>query len=70
MIRTSSTAASTVLARPRSAAAKTIRIVWPAHGAIETVAVDQVGRSVFAAPTLLLDDASAVPVASSTYARK
>ena len=36
VIRTSSTAASTVLAPPRSAASNTIRTVSPAHGAIET----------------------------------
>ena len=34
VIRTSSTPASTVLARPRSAASNTIRTVWPAQGVI------------------------------------
>ncbi len=50
LIRTSSTAASTVLAPPSSAASKTIRTFSPAHGAIETLTVVQLGRSTFGAP--------------------
>ena len=69
LIRTSSTAASTVLARLRSAAANTIRTVWPAHGVIEMVAVFQAGRSVLAAPTSWRTTVR-TPAASSTYARK
>ena len=65
VIRTSSTAASTVLARPRSAAAKTIRTVCPAHGVIGIVAVAQAGRSVFAAPSSWRTSVR-TPLASST----
>src|SRR4029079_13852389 len=69
LIRTSSHAASTVLARPRSAAANTIRTVCPAHRVIEMVAVFQAGRSVSAAPTSWRTTVR-TPAASSTYARK
>ena len=56
LIRTSSTAASTVLAPPTSAASNTIRTFSPAHGAIETLTVVQLGRSTFGGALLLLDE--------------
>ena len=65
VIRTSSTAASTVLAPPRSAAWNTIRTVWPAHGVIGIEAVAQDGRSTLAAPSSWRTSVR-IPASSST----
>lgn len=51
VILTSSTAASTRLNGARSAAWKTIRTCWPAHGAMEIFALAQAGASLSAAPS-------------------
>ena len=68
VIRTSSTAASTVEADPRSCAANTIRTVCPAHGVIGIVASVQAGgpcsRRRRSSRTSVR-----VPSAASTYAR-
>ena len=58
VIRTSSTAASTVLRGPRSAASNTIRTFLPAHGAIGTLTVAQAGRSRVRGAELLASPAS------------
>ncbi len=68
VIRTSSTAASTVEAVPRSCARNTIRTVCPAHGVIGIVARVHAGVSLFAAPRSSRTSVR-VPSAASTYAR-
>ena len=67
VIRTSSTAASTIEPAPPSVATNTIRIVCPAHGASEIDADDQLGPSTFAAPVSPRTRIR-VPSASSTNA--
>ena len=64
---TSSTAASTVLDGPRSAARNTIRTFCPAHGVIGTLTDAHDGLSVFAAPRSSRTRVRSPP-SSSTYA--